>query len=112
MKRILTFITSANDNISFEVGKFRGVTPAGGTSATMYFDKLNGAATGVSTVVVNFKNENNGFGFKKFSQAMTAAFANQPKAGNVVIGNDSTGTSLDAGFNISGGITSIGTITE
>jgi hypothetical protein len=111
MKRIVTFITSASDNISFEVGKFRGVTPAGATSATMYFDKLDGLA-GVSTVVVNIKNENNGFGFKKFCQAMTAAFANQPKSGNVVIGNDSTGTHLDAGFNISKGITSIGTITE
>lgn len=111
MKRIVTFITSANDNISFEVGKFRGVTPAGGTSATVYFDQIDGLA-GVSSVVVNFKNENNGFGFKKFCQAMTAAFTNQPKAGNVVIANDSTGTSLDAGFNLSKGITSVGTITE
>ncbi len=43
---------------------------------------------------------------------MTAAFANQPKKGNVVLANDSTGVALDAGFNASGGITSIGTITE
>ncbi len=111
MKRIVTFITSASNNVSFEVGKFRGVTPAGATSATMYFDQIDGLA-GVTSVVVNFKNENNGFGFKKFCQAITAAFTNQPKAGNVVIANDSTGTSLDAGFNVSKGITSIGTITE
>lgn len=111
MKRIVTFITSNSDNVSFEVGKLRGITPAGSTSATVYFDQIDGLA-GVSTVVVNFKNENNGFGFKKFCQAMTAAFANQPKKGNVVLANDSTGVALDAGFNASGGITSIGTITE
>ncbi len=28
MKRIVTFITSNSDNVSFEVGKLRGITPA------------------------------------------------------------------------------------
>ena len=111
MKRIVTFITANNDNISFEVGKLRGINPASAGSATIYFDRLDGLA-GVSNIVVNYKNENNGFGFKKFCQAMTAAFTNQPGRGNVVIGNDSSGAYLDAGFNISRGIISVGDITE
>lgn len=111
MKRIVTFITAANNNVSFEVGKLKGINPTSAGSATIYFDKVTGLS-GVTSVVVNYKNENNGFGFKKFCQAMTAAFTNQPGRGNAVIGNDSSGSYLDAGFNISRGIISVGDITE
>jgi len=84
MKQIVTFAVDSTDAISYDVDKFRGVTPAGATSATLYFDDFDGNL-GTSSVVVNFKNEANGYGFKKFCQTLTAAFTNQPTRSNIVI---------------------------
>ena len=113
MKRIVTFITSSSNNISFNVEDFCGATPVGGSTATLYFKKLDGQA-GRSTVVVNYNFSAAGFGFKKFCQALVSAFGSQPYRSNIMIANDDSGVIIRPGFAKTelAGIVSIGNITE